>query len=744
MITRRACQSRFWFLLGAIAFAACGAPTAAKKLPAPTLAPRDDLPRVQETEVASDGMVKTRTTETVDILHGVTVADPYRWLEDGESEEVRTWTDAQNEYTRKSLDPIPGREKLRADIAELLSVGVVGAPVVAVQNGARRYFHMRREGNQNQPVLYVREGATGKDRPLIDAAALSPDGTSALDWWFPSWDGRFVAWGRSEGGSEDSVLFVRNVTNGVETTERIDRTRHTQVAWLPDSSAFYYVRYPEKGTVPAGEENYHGRVYLHRLGDASKNDVLVFGEGRDKTDVPQVLISPDGRHLVVRVHMGWDKSEILARDLTVPNSPWIEVATKANALFDPIVRNDRLYIVTNDLASRFALFAVDWAATMSKSRWKRLIAEGTDVLHDVVVTDKEIIASFLHEGSSRIERFGRDGASRGAIALPELGTAAVTASSDGKDVFVTQTSFVVPATVRRVDAAGKLAVWDAVSRKPNVADIEVTRMYATSKDGTRVPMFVVAKKGFAKDGERPAILYGYGGFNVNQTPMFSPRALASVQRGAIWVTAVLRGGGELGEAWHRAGMLEKKQNVFDDFIACAEALIAAKITNPSKLGIVGGSNGGLLVSAAVVQRPDLFRAGLSLVPLTDMLRYHLFRIGRLWIPEYGSPDDPAQFPFLHAYSPYHRVKHGEKYPAMLFTTAESDSRVDPLHARKMAARMQAAQGDAARKILLRVESKAGHGAGKPVSKLGEELVDELSFLLTELGIDLDPASDQHM
>ena len=372
-----------------------------------------------------------------------------------------------------------------------------------------------------------------------------------------------------------------------------------------------------------------------------------------------------------------------------------------------------------------------------RTHWKEIIQEGPDVLTDVTPIGDSLLATYLHEAATRVERFTKDGKSKGNLPLPSIGTGSVSGAHDGDEAFVQFASFATPYQVTRYDLkTGKAQIWDRVGAKFSVADVKVSVMYATSKDGTKIPMFVVAKEGMERNGQNPTVMWGYGGFNVNQTPAFSTRALLTVERGGVWVSAILRGGGEFGEDWHRAGMLAKKQNVFDDYIACAEELIAQKITSAAKLGIMGGSNGGLLVAAAITQRPGLFRVGLSLVPLTDMIRYQLFRIAKLWIPEYGSADDPEQFKALLAYSPYHRVKDGERYPSMLFTTAESDSRVDPMHARKMAARLEEAQGAKDRPILLRVESKAGHGAGKPTSKLIDELADELSFLYHELGVDL--------
>jgi prolyl oligopeptidase len=699
------------------------------------------LPGAVPGAVTGEGSKRERRSDVVDNLHGVKVADPYRWLEDGDSPDVKAWTDTQNVHTREVLDAIPGRDALKTQVTGLLQLGSVSGPRVSATKTGNRYFHMKREGTQNQPTLYVRDGQAGKDRVLIDVGALSTDGTSALDWWFPSWDGRFVAWGRSESGSEDSVLHVRDVASGKDLPDRIDRTRHASVAWLPDGKSFYYSRYPEPGTVPAGEERYHSRIWLHVVGSEPKTDKLVFGEGRDKTDIPQVMISPNGRWLVVRVHMGWDKSEVYLRDLTKTGAAWSEVAVKIPALFDPDPDDDRLWIKTNDGAPRYKLYAVDYTK-LERSAWKEILPEGKDVLTDVQTLKQDIVATYMHDAASRVERFSLDGKSKGAIALPGIGSAGVFGMNDGDEVFVSFTSYVVPYEVHRLDlkAGSKLEPWDRVSAKFANGDgdsaIEVKQLFATSKDGARVPMFVIAKKGVKRDGKNPTVIYGYGGFNVNQTPAFSARALTSVQRGAVWVQAVLRGGGEFGEDWHKAGMLEKKQNTFNDLYACAELLFKEKITSADHLGVIGGSNGGLLVAAAVTQHPEMFRVGISLVPLTDMVRYHRFRIAKLWIPEYGDPEKAEHFKFLHAYSPYHRAENGTKYPALLFTTAESDTRVDPMHARKMAARMQEAQGDPTKPVLIRVETKAGHGAGKPVSKVADELADETAFLLHELGVRL--------
>jgi prolyl oligopeptidase len=700
-------------------------------LPPPTMAiPEPPKEAPERTKMA------TRKDDVTDDYFGVKVADPYRWLENGESEETRAFIDRENEKTREALDLIPGRNEIAARVRTLLELGVTTEPAIRLTDkGTRRYFHVKRTGTQNQPVLYVRDGVKGEDRVLLDPATLSQDGTTALDWWYPSKNGDLVAWGRSENGSEESTLYVRDVASGKDISDKLPQTRHCTVAWLPDGTGFYYTRFPEPGSVPAGDEKYGSKIFFHKLGDDPKKDGLVFGEGREKTDVPGVSITPDGRWLLATVHQGWDKSEIFVFDRHAKDAQWVKVAGGARFLYGAVPRDDGLYIHTNENAPRYELWRADYTKP-AREAWKKVLPQGADVLEDVSISNKEIVATYLHDASSRVERFTREGKSLGAIELPAIGTASARVPPFGGEMFVSFTSFVVPTEVFHLDLEkpkAKLEIWERVGESFGSEDIEVSRMNATSKDGTRVPMFVIAKKGWKKDGKNPTVLYGYGGFNVNQTPGFSTRALTIVERGGVWVTAVLRGGGEFGEAWHQAGMLDKKQNVFDDFIAAAETLISEKVTSPDKLAIMGGSNGGLLVATAVTQRPELFRAGLSLVPLTDMLRYHHFRIAKLWIPEYGSSEDEKQFHTLYAYSPLHHVHDGTRYPAMLFTTAESDSRVDPLHARKMAARMQEAQGDRSRPILLRTETKAGHGAGKPVSKLTEELTDEISFVLYELG-----------
>ncbi len=694
---------------------------------------------------ASSPPAPTRREEVVETLHGVARPHPYRGLEDGESPEVRAWSAAQTERTEHLLAGRPGFDALRTRMAALLAVGTVEPPVVVGPPGSPpRYFYRRQAPGQDQPVLYVRDG-DGPDRPLLDPNALRRDGTMALDWWTPSWDGRLVAYGLSEGGSEDSTLRVLDVATGQDLgpTEEISRARYASVAWLPDGSGFFYSRYPEPGQVPAGEEHYHRRLHEHRLGRSPAADPVVFGEGRPLTDLPSIDISPGGRWLVVHVHMGWSRREVWLKDRHAgPAAPWIPLAVPAaDAVYEAVPGDDALLVRTNDGVPTYALFRVD-PTRPARADWQLLLSAGADVLASAAAMGDDVLAVYIAGARSVVRRFTRDGAPLGEIALHTPGTVhGVTGRRDGREAFFDFTSFAVPARIHRVDLdTGAVTVWAEVAPPIDPGAFVVTQEHAVSRDGTRIPFFVTHRRGLPRDGSAPAVLNGYGGFNLSQMPAWSGSRYAFLERGGVIVLANLRGGGEHGEAWHRAGMLDRKQNVFDDAIAVAEHLIATGVTSRERLAILGGSNGGLLVGAAVTQRPELFRAAVCIVPLLDMLRYHRFLIARLWVPEYGSADDPEQFAWLRAYSPYHHVVDGTAYPAILFTTAESDTRVAPLHARKMTARMQHAQaapgaaGGGERPILLRIEDRAGHGAGKPISKRIDEAAYVYAFLFWQLGV----------
>ena len=698
------------------------------------------------------GPPKAKCEAVVDNYHGREIADPYRWLEDSAAPETQQFVAAQNAYTRSVLEDIPGRDELRRRVEKLLTIGRVASPRI----GGENYFYERRDGRQNQAVVYVRQGRQGpvfqkNDRPLIDVNALAPDGTIALDWWYPSEDGRYVAVGTSPNGSELSTLQVIETATGKLLAEKIERTRAASVAWQPDSSGFYYTRYPRAGDVPSGEEMYNRRVFFHQLGSGKNadgtHDPLVFpADGFELAPQhwPNVSISNDGSWLLVDVSEGWIKTELYLKDLspTVPDakrSRFQRLTTGENFLYHGEVLDGQLYITTNEGAPRFRVFKAACAAP-ERSNWKEIIPESDAVIEGrAAIIARKLFVHSIRNASSQLSLFDLNGRLEANVAMPALGSIFDLGGNWNSDSgFFGFVSYAVPPTVFEVSLEGKTAEWARVESGIDAARYQVEQLWFNSKDGTRVPMFVVSKKGLVKNGRNPALLSGYGGFNAGRTPVFNRNAmLLLLDQGGVYVDVQLRGGNEFGEDWHRSGMLEKKQNVFDDFIAAAEHLIAEKYTDADHLAIQGGSNGGLLVGAALTQRPDLFRAVVCQVPLLDMLRYQNFQIAKLWIPEYGSSDDPAQFEYIYAYSPYHRVKAGTQYPAVLLMTAESDTRVDPMHAVKMAALLQAeAANGPERPILLRVDSKAGHGIGKPIMKLVDDAVDVWSFLFQQLGVKL--------
>jgi prolyl oligopeptidase len=689
---------------------------------------------------------KAQAKPIVDIYHGTKVIDNYRWLEDGNLPETQKWVADEMAYTRALLDPLPGRDAIHKRLTELLSIGSITAPMIA----GKHYFYTKREGLQNQPVLYIRDGLNGTDRTLVDANQLAADGTIALDWFQPSDNGRYVAYGTSQSGSEMSTLHIAETKSGTILSDTIERTRAASIAWLHDNSGFYYTRYPKKGDVPAGQEMYNRHVFFHELGTDPETDDLIFGEGRDPEDWPSVFLSNDGRWLLIHVSQGWTKSELFVMDTQGKNPP-SRLTTGKNFNYGAEVYEGKVYITTNEDAPRYRVFVTD-AGNFDRDAWKEIIPQSDAVLQNVSVYGGKLFAQYEQNATSQLKLFDLDGKTISDVPLPAIGTVFGTGGKwNRNEMFYGFHSFTVPPSIYRIsiDAQGKnapasgglpggMSLWskvDAPSIDPSA--YEVAQEWYKSKDGTRVPMFIVHKKGLEKNGKNPALLTAYGGFNISLTPSFSRTAYLWMEHGGIFAVANLRGGAEFGEDWHRAGMLDKKQNVFDDMIAAAEHLISEKYTDKNHLAIQGGSNGGLLMGAMMTQRPDLFRAIVCQVPLLDMLRYQNFQIAKLWIPEYGSADNAEQFKWLYAYSPYQHVKAGVEYPAILFMTGDFDTRVDPMHAKKMAALMQAEAKNGASKtrpILLRIESKAGHGAGKPVTKQIEEFTDVYLFLFWQLGM----------
>jgi prolyl oligopeptidase len=684
------------------------------------------------------GPPKTKVAPVEDLVHGRKIVDPYRYLENAEDPDTKVYVEQQLSYTRSVLDPLPGRDKIKARLSQLLEIGTVDTP----QMGGRYYFHTRREGNQNQPVLYVREGVDGafndQDRVLLDVNKLAADGTIALDWWYASEDGKYVAYGTSPSGSEVSTLRVVETASGKLLPDAIERTRAASLAWKHDNSGFFYTRYPKKGDVPAGQEVYYRRLFYHALGSDPAADPLIFGEGRDPEWWPNVSLSDDGRWLLIDEEQGWTKTELFLQDLAAKTPP-VEITAGKDFRYGADFFEGKLYITTNEEAPRFRVFVVD-ATNPRRENWKEIIPQTDAVLQGASVTGGKLFAQYEHNATSELKLFSLDGKKLADIPLPAIGDVfSASGRYDRHELFFGFHSFTVPPSIYRFELdTMKSALWAKVEAPSiDTTAYDVQQVWYASKDGTKIPMFVVSKKGMEKNGKNPTLLTGYGGFNVSETPTFNRGMYLWMEHGGVFAVANLRGGSEFGEEWHRAGMLEKKQNVFDDFIAAGEYLIAQKYTDRDRLAIYGGSNGGLLMGVMITQRPDLFRAVVCAVPLLDMLRYQNFQIAKLWIPEYGSADDAKQFEWLYAYSPYHHVKAGEEYPAVLFMTGDTDTRVDPMHAKKMAALMQAEAKNGASKdkpILLRIETKAGHGQGKPVAKQIEESTDMYSFLFWQLAV----------
>jgi prolyl oligopeptidase len=683
-------------------------------------------------------------TDLVEDIHGHQVADPYRALEDPNADETKKWLAAQDELFHRSVDDLPGRDRLRERVAELLGAGSISSPT---WRGERRFF-MRRTAEQEHAVLYTIDPGGG-ERALIDPMALDSGNTTTLDSWQPDKEGRLLAYQLSHGGDEESRLYVMDVATGEQVEGPIDRCRYTPIAWLPGGAAYYYVRRLPAEAVPEGEDQYHRRVYLHRVGADTGTDVLIFGDGREKTNYYGVSVSRDGNWLNVSASRGTaPRNDVWIADLSASSleSPVLRVVQEdvdAETMLY-VGRDGRAYVFTDRDAPRARLCVTD-PADPSYETWRDLVPEDPEaVLSDFAILDRGLdspilLAGWTRHAISEITVHDLETGRRiGEVPIPGLGSIGGIGErpEGGHEAWFGYTDNTTPAAIHHYDArTGETTLWAAAPGTVDVPDVEANQLTYESYDGTVVRMLVVSRTGGGTDGPaapRPTILYGYGGFNVPLTPAYSASILAWVEAGGVYAIANLRGGSEEGEDWHRAGMLDKKQNVFDDFHAAAEKLIADGWTSPDRLAISGGSNGGLLVGAALTQRPDLYTAVVCSAPLLDMVRYERFGLGQTWNVEYGSADVAEEFGWLLAYSPYHHVQEGVDYPAVLFTIFESDSRVDPLHARKLCAALQhATSGD--RPILLRNEAEVGHGA-RAVSRSIELTVDTLSFTAAQTGL----------
>jgi prolyl oligopeptidase len=660
---------------------------------------------------------KTTVNEVKETIHGVEIVDSYRWLEDQNSPETRSWIDAENAYTDALLSHIAGKEALQAKVAALLKVEFMGTPMVR----NNRYFFLHRRADQDQSQLFMRQGITGKEELLVDPLALSAEHTTTVTLDGVSHDGSLLVYGLRQGGEDETTLHIYDVNARKELADQFPRARYNSTAILPDNSGLYFVKQTVEGP----------RAYFHKIG--SSNDQEVFGKGYGPEKILSANLSVDGRYLWFTVQYGSaaTKSEIYAQDLKA-NGPITPIVNDLEAAFNASVGGDKMYLTTNWNAPKWRVMQVD-LANPGREHWREIVPQGEAVIDGVNLIGGKLAVYENQNVAYHVKLYTTDGKFIREIKPPSIGSLSRLGGNwENPEGFYSFNSFYIPQTIYRYDAAtGKQSLWFQSKVPINAGQFEVEQVMYASHDGTKIPMFVAHAKGLKLDGTHPTLLTGYGGFNVSSEPGFNPSAAAWISSGGVYALANLRGGGEFGEAWHHAGMLEKKQNVFDDFIAAAEWLIQKKYTSSDRLAIRGTSNGGLLMGAAFTQHPELFAAVICGYPLLDMVRYHKFLVARYWVPEYGSSEKADEFKYIYAYSPYHHVKAGTKYPAILFISGDSDTRVAPLHARKMTALMQASNGSD-KPILLHYDTKAGHSQGTPVGKQIENITNELDFLMWQL------------
>ncbi|QGX41712.1 S9 family peptidase [Permianibacter aggregans] len=665
------------------------------------------------------------TVDHVDVYHGTQVADPYRWLEE-DSEQTKTWVNAQREFAEQYLARMPARDDYKKRLTTLWNYERYSTPTEA----GGRYFYYYNNGLQNQSVLYVQE-KNGEARVLLDPNTLSADGTVALSGVEISKNGRYIAYGVSKSGSDWQTWAVRDVRTGKDLNDNIEWVKFSSAAWTPDEKGFYYARYdaPKAGEELSGQ-NYFQKLYYHKIGTPQSADILVYHRPDQKEWGFGATVSDDGKYLVIPVWQGTDtRNRVFYKALTGKDRTVKPLIDQLEADYEFIGNDGSVFYFKTDLqAPRGRIIAID-VNKPATSRLKEVVPQTDNTLRFAMLAGNRFVLSYLKDAISHVEIRNIKGALEHTMSLPSLGTAgSFNGKRESHELFYTLTSYVQPTTVYRLDLNSKTST---VYREPkvdfNANEFVSEQIFYTSKDGTRVPMIISYKKGLQKTGKNPTILYGYGGFNIALSPSFNAATIAWLERGGVYAVANLRGGGEYGEPWHKAGTKGQKQNVFDDFVAAAEWLIKEQYTSSSHLGIHGGSNGGLLVGAAMTQRPDLFGAAVPAVGVLDMLRFQKFTIGWAWTSDYGSSDNAEDFPYLYAYSPLHNVKDGAQYPATMVMTADHDDRVVPYHSFKFAARLQAANASS-EPMLIRIESKAGHGAGKPISKQIEDKADFFAFL----------------
>ncbi|HCI82537.1 MAG TPA: S9 family peptidase [Ktedonobacter sp.] len=676
--------------------------------------------------------IARRDETIIDNFHGTSVADPYRWLEDPASAETQAWSEAQNDAARAYLASIPVREQIQHRLTELYDY-----PKYSVMSRhGDYYFFSLNTGLQNQAVLYKQTTLHGEPSVVLDPNTLSEDGTVALINESFSEDGKLMAYSTSQSGSDWQQVRIRRVDEDSDFTDVIQWIKFSNIAWKHDNSGFYYTRFPEPGSVPPEDESNFSKVYWHTLNTAQDEDELVYERPDNKELGFDSLITDDGKYLVLHVSHGTDTQNRVYYREVESNEPFVHLLDEADAAYNFIGNDGPVFYFNTDLnAPKGRIIAID-TRSPERANWRELVPEQQDPIAFAFMVHHEFIVAYLHDAHHVVKRYSVEGQHLGDIALPTLGSiAGISGRVQDSELFLSFTSYLIPPSSYRYDfEQNTLSLLHSPQLAFNADEYETEQVFYPSKDGTRIPMFLTHKKGMKRDSNNPVLLYGYGGFNISLTPAFSLVSLLWAEHGGIYAVANLRGGGEYGEEWHQAGMLDRKQNVFDDFIAAGEWLIAEQYTRKELLAINGGSNGGLLTATCLVQRPDLYGAVVCEVPVIDMLRYHRFTVGRYWTGEYGDAEKNAEhFAFLYAYSPLHNVKSGVHYPPTLIMTADTDDRVVPAHAKKFTATIQRAHaGD--NPPLLRLEMKAGHGLGKPTSKIIEERSDMLAFLFSVFGM----------
>lgn len=681
----------------------------------------------------------SQQVDRVDDYHGTKVSDPYRWLEDPDSDETKTWVEAQNQVTFSYLNEIPVREQIKQRLTQLWDYEKYSLPFKEGDR-ALRYFYFKNDGLQNQSVLYTLTSLDAEPKVLLDPNKLSEDGTIALSGIAISEDGNLMAYGLSTSGSDWQEWKVRDVETGEDLSDHLKWIKFSSASWTKDNQGFFYSRYDEPNETTKLEDiNYCQKLFYHQLGKPQSEDVLIYHRPDQKEWGFSGGVTEDGHYLIISVWRGSDpKNLVFYQDLTNPEASVIELISEFEASYSFIDNDGSIFWFRTDLdAPRGRAIAIDTcnlsSSPVSKEGWQEIIPQTEEVLEGVGILNNQFVAEYLKDARTQIKIFDLNGSFVREVELPGIGSAG---GFGGKrydtETFYSFTSFMTPATIYRYDmVSGESTIFRQPKVDFNPADYKTKQIFYRSKDGTHLPMFITYKKGLQLDGTNPTYLYGYGGFNVSLTPSFSVGSLVWMEMGGVYAVPNLRGGGEYGEEWHQAGTKLNKQNVFDDFMAAAEWLIANGYTTPAKLAIGGGSNGGLLVGACMTQRPDLFGAALPAVGVMDMLRFHKFTIGWAWTSDYGSPENPEEFKALYAYSPLHNLKPGTSYPATMITTADHDDRVVPAHSFKFAAALQAAHAGVA-PVLIRIETKAGHGAGKPTTKIIEEVADRWAFLVRVL------------